>query len=798
MMNTVSTVEDYFNPQNQVYIDRKSKFTGFLEQTGDYASKVVKLVENNQTRLIVDLDDLRHDHTIETNEFLKTPLGFFAPWQDALNTFAKHQANIETDTNDLTIGIEGNFGGNLVSPRDLTTKYLGQLVCVEGIATRTSIVRPKTSKKVLFAPATGQHFPKTFYDKTSLTGFQTPAVIPNKDADGNVLEEEFGLSHYINSQSLSIQEMPENSPSGLIPSSVGVVLTDDLVDKLKPGDRVRIVGVYRALGRKEGDQASGFFKTILVGNNVIHIGNQGHGGSVKLTDKDVNNIRKISKRPDVFNLLSRSIAPSIHGHDYIKQALVLLLLGGVEKNLQNGTHLRGDINLLMVGDPSTAKSQLLRFVLNVAELAIPTTGRGSSGAGLTAAVVQDKDTGERRLEAGAMVLADRGIVCIDEFDKMSDMDRVAIHEVMEQQTVTIAKAGIHMSLNARCSVVAAANPIYGQYDTNLSPHKNVALPDSLVSRFDLLFIVLDSPTPERDRKISEKVIANHCYVGKVGQADYDDKGKDETVYQKFDRFLHSSLKSKRGGRGGGQVDILSIPFLKKYIHFAKEMTKPTLTDEASKNIATAYCRIRNNEDRRGESMPITVRSLETLIRLATAHAKSHLRKRVVKKDVDAAVEILKSALLASTDAEVKKQSNKQNKQNEKKKDNDDDDNDDLDLGTLDSSGTTSSQASSSSGSSTRKSPRRNRRGAPTDGTPAKKQKTSQDGQSRTKFFQSAMVKYMNEYSLYSTPFDKLVEAVNSQLSGKDTAFEAGEVRSILQDLEKNNLVMFRNQVVHRI
>merc|ERR1712025_615585 len=227
------------------------------------------------------------------------------------------------------------------------------------------------------------------------------------------------------------------------------------------------------------------------------------------------------------------------------------------------------------------------------------------------------------------------------------------------------------------------------------------------------------------------------------------------------------------------------------IHFAKEMTKPTLTDEASKNIATAYCRIRNNEDRRGESMPITVRSLETLIRLATAHAKSHLRKRVVKKDVDAAVEILKSALLASTDAEVKKQNNKQN--DRKEEDDDDDDVDDLDLGTLDSSGTTSSQASSSSGSSTRKSPRRNRRGGPTDRTPAKKQKTIQGGQSRTKFFQSAMVKYMNEYSLYSTPFDKLVEAVNSQLSGKDTAFEAGEVRSILQDLEKDNLVMFRDQ-----
>ena len=303
----------------------------------------------------------------------------------------------------------------------------------------------------------------------------------------------------------------------------------------------------------------------------------------------------------------------------------------------------------MLGDPSTAKSQLLRFVLRIAPLAVSTTGRGSSGVGLTAAVTKDDDTGDRRLEAGAMVLADRGVCCVDEFDKMTDADRVAIHEVMEQQTVTISKAGIHASLNARCSVVAAANPVYGKYDPNRSPMQNIGLPDSLLSRFDLLFIILDKKDAEADRRISGHVLRMHSSriiassSPLVGMAE-----PPSAVAQPAPMHTRALHASPNDDEAHGRM--LSVEFVKKYIQYAKQKHSPSLSEEAANKISTAYAdlraRVSGSDTDRARTLPITARTLETMIRLASAHAKCHLRHIVMEEDAIAAIELLHYALFA--------------------------------------------------------------------------------------------------------------------------------------------------------
>ncbi|CAD0092378.1 unnamed protein product [Aureobasidium mustum] len=596
----------------------------------------------------------------------------------------------------------GSFGQFATNPRTLSSQHLNHMVSLEGIVTKCSLVRPKVVKSVHYNENKSSFHFREYRDQTmTMNGAASTSVYPTEDDEGNPLVTEYGFCTYRDHQTISIQEMPERAPAGQLPRSVDVIMDDDMVDRVKPGDRIQLVGIYRSLGNRNAGSGSSTFRTLVLANNIILLSSKSGGGisAPTITDTDIRNINRISRQRRVFELLSQSLAPSIYGHDYIKKAILLMLLGGMEKNLDNGTHLRGDINILMVGDPSTAKSQLLRFVLNTAPLAIATTGRGSSGVGLTAAVTSDKETGERRLEAGAMVLADRGVVCIDEFDKMSDVDRVAIHEVMEQQTVTIAKAGIHTSLNARCSVVAAANPIYGQYDTHKDPHRNIALPDSLLSRFDLLFIVTDDIEDMRDRQVSEHVLRMHRYrqpgteegapvreqatqslgVGLEEEADAD---KTSEIYEKFNVMLHAGVTVTVGRGTGRRVEVLSIPFIKK--------VKPVLTSGAANHIIATYSALRNDEieSNQRKTSPMTARTLETLIRLSTAHAKSRLSNRVEQKDAEVAEGILRFALFKEVAEDERRKRRKTRATTEPlSSDEDSSDDDDMDATTTNRSST---------------------------------------------------------------------------------------------------------------
>ncbi len=646
-----------------------------------YRSLLENIIEDDsKSRLIISINDIRDQmDNSEMGTLTNHPRIAMLGMQRAAISYAKsiiEDDNINkepTSVDNLQIGFADSLGDHAVSPRGLSTLLLKKLVVVEGIITKCSGVKPKLVKTVHYCEKDAEigenpYTTRTYRDHLSLdigitsedgrASMPSGENIPKEKDDGTPLETEFGLSTFKDTQTVTLQEMPERAKVGQLPRSVDVILEHDLVDKVKPGDRVQCVGIYRPL---PNDGTSSIFPAKLLCNNISIIGED--VGGIHISGDDIKNIRTLSDRTDILDIAARSLCPSIYGHDYIKQALVLQLLGGCERNLENKTHLRGDINIMIIGDPSTAKSQLLRSVMDIAPLAISTTGRGSSGVGLTAAVGTDSESGERILEAGATVLADRGVVCVDEFDKMSENDRVAIHEVMEQQTVTIAKAGIHATLNARCSVLAAANPVYGQYDRSRRPQENIGLPDSLLSRFDLLFVVLDQLDPSMDRMLSEHVIRSHQYrrpgttmepesLDQISTLNLDDdrgtsRASNRTAQVWRPGRRHStSIISSSSSTNSHDNDIFTGEFMRKYIHYVKKKCNPELTEEAMTLISEHYTSIRSRQT--NKTLPVTARSLETLIRISSAHAKLRLSKLVEKVDVEIAKSLVNFVLYSDS------------------------------------------------------------------------------------------------------------------------------------------------------
>ncbi|CAO3611186.1 unnamed protein product [Cunninghamella echinulata] len=429
---------------------------------------------------------------------------------------------------------------------------------------------------------------------------------------------------YRNYQKLTIQECPGTVPPGRLPRHREVICLWDLIDKAKPGEEIEVTGIYRnnfdaALSTKNGFPV---FATIIEANYINK--KEDMFSTYRLTDDDKKTITEMGADKRIGRKIMKSIAPSIYGHDDIKRAIALSLFGGVSKNVQGKLSIRGDINILMLGDPGTAKSQFLKYVEKTAHRAVFTTGQGASAVGLTASVHKDPITREWTLEGGALVLADRGVCLIDEFDKMNDADRTSIHEAMEQQSISISKAGIITTLQARCSILAAANPIRGRYNAAIPFSQNVELTEPILSRFDVLCVVKDIVEPEQDYVLATNVIASHVRS----------------------HPLHNEEDDKYAQPSEIDPDIIPQDILRKYIMYAREKVRPQLQQVDEDKLSRLYSELRRESIASG-SIPITVRHLESMIRLAEANAKMHLREYVRADDVDMAIRVTLDSFISA-------------------------------------------------------------------------------------------------------------------------------------------------------
>lgn len=485
------------------------------------------------------------------------------------------------------------------SLRRIGAEHLGKLLLLDGIIVRATPVKPLVTRAAFQCRKCNSI---TYVEQVGL--LMREASVCGR-CRSEILDFSEKHSSFINTQEFRIQERPEDLPPGQLPRAVDVKLHEDLVDIARPGDRVSLTGIVRAqqevLGRGTRLRT---FELFLDTNHVDVAGKEAE--VVEITAEEEKQILEMAKDPWIQRKLLSSLAPSIYGYENIKEAILYLLFGAVPKTLPDGVTIRGDMNVLLIGDPGTAKSQLLKYVARVAPRGLYTSGRGSTAAGLTAAVVREK-SGGLVLEAGALVLADKGVCSIDEIDKMRPDDRVAIHEAMEQQTVSIAKGGIVATLNARASVLAAANPALGRYDAYRNITENINLPVTILSRFDLIFVMRDAPDSDLDSRMSEHILTLH-----------------------------------RTGSTPEEVPLTPGMF-RKYISYARR-TDPILTEEASNELKNFYLKMRSTSTTAESPIAITPRQLEALVRLSECRARSFLRKEVTVEDTDAIIRLMTIAL----------------------------------------------------------------------------------------------------------------------------------------------------------
>jgi replicative DNA helicase Mcm len=580
--------------------DPQERFLDFFKKE-EYREKISQMAIQGKESFTVDFEELFGFDQKLAETTLEKPDTYLEHANNA--AFAQlciQEKECAEKLQKITVRIANLLGREQL--RKLGSKQMGKLVMIEAIVVRATPVRPMVMQAAFKCKRCGT------VSRVEQSGqfLKAPTVCTSpdcgKDGPFEFMQDD---SLFIDSQDLRLQERPEDLPPGQLPRTLAVKLIgSEVVDVARPGDHVSIVGIVHAFApSRPGIGKLRTFILQLDANSIQVMGKEPE--TTMATKEEEEKIIALSKDPDIFNKLRTSIAPSIFGYQHIKEAILYLLCGGVSKQLPD-VNVRGEMNALLIGDPGTAKSQLLQYVARIAPRGLYTSGRGTTAAGLTAAVIREKG-GSMSLEAGALVLADKGIACIDEMDKMRPEDRVAIHEAMEQHTVSVAKGGIVATLNARTAVLAAANPALGRYEPNRTVAENISLPVTILSRFDIIFVLRDVPNKEADAKMSQHILEIHQ-------------------------------------RGVSPVEApVDAELLRKYISYSKTI-QPELSNDALNKLRDFYLAMRVASESEGSPVAITARQLESLVRVSEARARSALRTEVTGQDAEAAITLMKRSL----------------------------------------------------------------------------------------------------------------------------------------------------------
>lgn len=585
----------------------ESFLRGFKDRDGNYKyfDRINHMMASNSTSLIADYIDL----DVANPEIAK--LITYRP-DETLEAFNEAVGSILREIHfdyaeEIKEKIKVRIGNYTVQKglRDINAEVIDKLIGVSGMVVRSSEVKP-LAKKIGYRCLNCDAI-----NEAQLKGLSLRKPTKCINCSEKELEMDPENSIFTDFQLVRLQELPEDLPAGQLPHYVEVTVMDDLVDRCRPGDRVLLTGIVRIEHEQIAPQAkTNLFRLRMEGNNIEYLG--GLAGTkdtrtlerMAISGEDEKQIFAIAGKADAYDKLIASFAPHIYGHEIIKEAILLLIVGSVTKKLDDGSTRRGDINIFLVGDPGTAKSEMLKYAAKIAPRGLYTSGRGTTAAGLTAAVIRDK-SGIMMLEAGAVVLGDQGLVCIDEFDKIKPEDRSSLHEVMEQQTCSVAKGGIVATLNARTSILSAANPMYGKYDVFKNITENVNLPIPLLTRFDLIYVIRDTPEREKDSRIAGHILEIHRDVEHAAQPAID------------------------------------MDLFRKYLAYAKQI-EPKLTIEVINALRDYYMKMRNVDS---EGMiTVTPRQLEGLIRLATARARLLLQDNVKIEDAERAIYLVQRML----------------------------------------------------------------------------------------------------------------------------------------------------------